>query len=190
MKNDKSNKAPATSATSATQKPAFTYQDAVELAKSHFEKDRYFHECDLLTPSDHHKSVKKSISLMLLNQFPHWLNEDDPQGFETLRYAFSAKILAGEQIPESFRELAASFVLGEACSPPKKPGVKDASHTHKKIVSAIELLCEQGMKASRNDSSANTDSACDAVAEALVNLKLSPTTFRGVKDIWTKRDKQ
>ena len=187
-KTDKTGNTPATSATTATRDGGVNYQWAVDMAKSHFNNGRYWGGRDLLDDTDNYKSVQETVSLMLLNQFPHTLNTNDAAALVTLRYAFASKILAGEPIPEDYRELAASFVIGENSGPPQKSGSKSGRHRHAKIVSAVKMLCEYGMTATRNDASSNKDSACDAVAEALRELGLRPITFKGVKDIWGKRD--
>jgi hypothetical protein len=179
----------ATSATSATQVVTVNYQEAVNMAKSYFNNGRYWNGCDLLDATGHDKSVKKTIALFLLNVFPDSLKKDDARSFEFLREAFASKILEGDPIPEEYRELAASFVMGEHKGPRKKPGAKAGSYLHEKIIDAVEMLCEHGMTATRNDESPNKDSACDAVAEALRQLGLRPITFKGVKGIWTKRGK-
>lgn len=112
----------------------------------------------------------------------------DPVHYEVCCEMLAGKIQAGEPIPPDFRDFAAALIRGQAKRPKRKPGEKGTGLLHYRIAFAVQLLVERGLTATRGgDNDASGQSACDAVAEALCQLKLKPLTFAGVKRIWLEK---
>jgi hypothetical protein len=109
------------------------------------------------------------------------------RGQEFLRHALALKIEAGEPIPIEFRELAAGFLRGTAPQPKRNAGRKESWFLHSRIAWAVMHLKAEGMKATRTDDSKRKESACDAVAAALGELKLSSITYGQVKRIYLEK---
>ena len=164
---------------------AIKYPQAVEKAKQFLLQERCSEGRDLYDGGEAEARLIADIATSLF-MMPSAVLEacrHSVRGQELLRYALALKIEAGEPIPEEFRVLAANFLRGTAPQKNRKTGRKEAWFLHSRIVWAIILLKAEGMSATRNDES-DPESACDAVAAALKELELRPTTFAGVKRIW------
>jgi hypothetical protein len=110
--------------------------------------------------------------------------EVDAGSFDRLRLGIAHLLEQGEELPPEALTWLVRHLRGEVTRPKAGSGAKTQVFLHTQICTAVlTLVHEYGMKATRNDSSEAT-SACDAVADALAELGLKPTTFHGVKRIW------
>ena len=167
----------------STGQQRLSYPEAVELAKWFLNSQRFEDGRDLYDGKVNYQITIERISEMLLHNYPDTLIEnDDPLPRDILRDALAAFVESGRPIPKKFRQHAAVFMRGEK-GPNRKAGIKEKPYLQSRIVWAVAWLTHEGLTAMRNDASAKT-SACDAVAEALAQLDLSPITFSGVKRIW------
>ena len=104
--------------------------------------------------------------------------------FDVLRLGIAHSLEQGEELPPEALTWLVRHLRGEVTRPNARSGAKTQVFLHTQIyVAVLTLVKEYGMKATRNDASEAT-SACDAVADALAELGLKPTTFHGVKRIW------
>jgi hypothetical protein len=173
---------------------AIAFEAATEKAKQFLQDQRFSEGRDLYNAKDYRGTLLSDYSsrffmdpavrAAILNAYL-----DDFQGKagelaeETLRHALASMIEAGEPMPEDLRMIAAEFLRGTAPRPRRKTGRKEISYLHSRIVWTIILLKAEGMSVTRNDAS-EPESACDAVAAALKDLRLRPTTYAAVKRIW------
>ncbi|WBQ13837.1 hypothetical protein L2D00_03925 [Hyphomonadaceae bacterium BL14] len=89
-------------------------------------------------------------------------------------------------LPEIIRRWIADYLRGSHPRPTKRQGRPSDTGLRVAIWDAVQELVERlGMTATRNEASEET-SACDAVAQALSNLELKPTSFDRVKKIWVE----
>lgn len=167
----------------AQQREPINYSDAVELAKWYLQHVRFEDGLDLYDGKGDYQNTVARIAPMLLQHYPEYLNANEPLHRDILRNAFSQRIANNDPIPSNFRELAASFMTAESSEPRRKAGAKETAYLHSRIIWAVALLKHSGMTETRNDESKPL-SACDAVAEALGQLGLKPSTFSRVKRIW------
>ena len=104
--------------------------------------------------------------------------------FDVLRFGIAHSLEQGEVLPSEALTWLVRHLRGEVTRPKAGAGAKKQVFLHTQIwVAVLTLVHEYRMKATRNDASEAT-SACDAVADALAELGLKPTTFHGVKRIW------
>ena len=180
----------ATSATIATP-PA--YPEAVEIARRYLENFMMDGATgrNLLDPEDLRQLNSEVIGAAMLAQRPAFLvgwASLDCEGWDALRLGVASAIDRGDEIPPEALQWLARHLRGENERPKASAGRHDARGLHIAIVFSVNYLVECGMRATRNDASPAV-SACDAVADALAQLKLSPTTFEAVKKIWLARRK-
>jgi hypothetical protein len=116
-------------------------------------------------------------------------SKTDAEGFDTLRLGIAASLLyhPNEKLPPEAQEWLGKFLRGKVKRPKAKAGRGHESGINHLIWVMVGMLQQNGMKATRNDVS-DPLSACDAVAQALEELELTPTTFHGVKRIWMAMD--
>ena len=101
------------------------------------------------------------------------------------RRILAGMVKYGEPLSSELRELAAAFIRGEGPTPVRNAGRKTNPFLRTRIAMAVAILVHvHGLTATRNDGSSQTTSACDAVADALRELELTPKEFNGVKQIW------
>ena len=181
MARDKTNKPPlATTATLGTN--SFDYAQAVRRSKTYIQSG-------LRKEMAKHASgefMATAMGVKMLRNEPARLvawAETDAGGFDALRLGIARSLEQGEELhPEALKWLL-QHLRGEVNRPKARAGAKSGFWLHSLIWMAVGTRVLDGMKATRNDASEPT-SACDAVAEALVELGLEPTTFYGVKRIW------
>lgn len=106
-------------------------------------------------------------------------------GFDALRLGIAHALQHGEELPPDASLWLVQYLRGEVTRPKAQAGRKHEQHLHSLIWIAVTMRVAEGMKATRNDVSQPT-SACDAVAQALSELGLEPTTFFAVKRIWQR----
>ena len=106
-----------------------------------------------------------------------------PEIFDLQKYGLAELLERGEEIPSEHKRWLIMYLRDELVRPNGKTGRNKNYRLAEAVCKAIEQLADQGMSRSRNDTSEPT-SACDAVADALGQLELQPSTFHGVKRLW------
>ena len=137
---------------------------------------------------DPHRAYLKERGSLLLMQDPEGFIEKarvDPIVHDAARLILADFIAAKSMPPEIACDWLAAYLKGEAERPAGKAGRKKEIRLHDAIWLTVSDLVDRGMTATRNDASPS-DSACDAVAEAMQRLNLEPKTFGGIKRIWLK----
>lgn len=100
----------------------------------------------------------------------------------------SAQLLErGEQLPSELLPLATEMLKGKK-PPPTPADQKKGNHAQTwwrkyYVWKAVEELLDLGFKPTRNIASEHV-SACDAVAEAMRQLRARPMSYGGVYDYW------
>lgn len=111
--------------------------------------------------------------------------ETDRFAFNLLRYVSAKYIESGGAPPPPIRFWLSDFLNGLRVEPPRKRGRPTGEVHHFVVRQAVRLLVDAGLQATRNDERrGNNDTACDAVAKAMSNLKLTPSSYSKVKRIW------
>jgi hypothetical protein len=161
-----------------------TYSEAVQHAKSLIQA---FLTSELKTPlSEFHYTTTGAA--MLRHDTARLLAwaEASAGGFDVLRLGMAYSLEQGEELPPAALTWLVRHLRGELTRPKARAGAKTEVWLHMQIWTSVSwLVAVYGMKATRNDTSEPT-SACDAVADALGELGLQPTTFFGVKRIWLR----
>jgi enoyl-CoA hydratase/carnithine racemase len=117
------------------------------------------------------------------------LAETDAGGFDALRLGVAYALEQGEELPPEVLQWLVRHLRGKAARPKARAGAKSVLWLHIIIWNSVGNFVSDGMKATRNDASEPT-SACDAVADALVELGLEPATFHSVKRIWLQLERK
>lgn len=186
---------PATPATSATP-PA--YPEAVQRAEKFLrswmagKSKGLAAGKNLADPRDWQAMHREILGSAMLHKRPGELvawARADREGWETLRLGLANALNRGDEIPPEATEWLALYLRGNIERPQGAPGALGAEGLHFAIFTAVHSLVQSGMKASRNDASPPL-SACDAVAEAIAEIGLTPATFNGVKKVWLAMKKQ
>jgi len=179
-----------------------SFQEAVQLAKEtigHFQRvrstsGRVVDETDPVASANAFAGRLGAIYLRDEKRSAQLLRdaETDWQAFNVLRHGL-ALLLEHDKLemrPE-VRDWLSRYLRGEV-SAPAGAGRKRNVGPHNVIEFCVSMLVDQGMNAMRNDESkreSHPESACDAVAEALVELDKKPTTYNAVKRIYLDRRK-
>lgn len=114
--------------------------------------------------------------------------ESEAEGFDTAKMGIAYALEQSETLPDAARLWLAKVLRGEVSRPKAKAGRREKEWLNLLICIAIQHRVADGMDPTRNDAS-DPLSACDAVAEALAELGLTPTTFDSVKRIWKRMNK-
>jgi len=186
MAKDKAGKPPpATTATTATRgAQPWSFERAVRYARGRLAKAAHM--------TDEKKWLDPTFrGLGMLASEPATLLKDarlKADAFDALRFGIAAKIERDEPLPDAEKAWAVGLFRGEIEAPFRATGAPTASGKHRAIIEIIADLQGYGsLKASRNNAAKIKESACDAVAVALRELKMEPKTFEGVRDVWKKR---
>ncbi len=113
------------------------------------------------------------------------LEDKDRLSYEVLWALASAHIEIGKPFPPQLREWTVREMRNP--QPPDWPKEK-IWLLNVEICLLICDLVDAGMKATRGELSFR-ESACDAVSEALQQLRLRPASYSRVEDIWSSRAK-
>lgn len=181
------------SKTMSTYDGPLTYDDAVARARAYLENlmpDKATGR-NLLDPEDFLELNNEAVGTAMLAQRPAYLvgwASLEREGWDALRLGVARALEDGDAIPPEALRWLVHYLRGETERPLSVAGRHNARGLHIAIVFAVIRLVDCGMNATRNDASPPV-SACDAVAAALSQLKLSPTTFDAVKKIWLARRK-
>jgi hypothetical protein len=108
--------------------------------------------------------------------------------FQAILLGVASEVEKGAELHPKLRKWIAEYLRGRILPPPKGKGRGESTGLHNIIAHAVADLVESGMRPTRNDEGP-AFSACDAVANALTQLSLSPPTFHGVKRVWIDWDK-
>ena len=170
-----------------------TYDDAVARARAYLENLMTGKATgrNLLDPEDFLEINNEALGTAMLAQRPAYLvgwASLECEGWDALRLGVARALEDGDAIPPEALRWLVHYLRSETERPKGSAGRHNARGLHIAIVFAVIRLVDCGMNATRNDASPPV-SACDAVADALAQLKLSPTTFDAVKKIWLARRK-
>ena len=183
-----------------------TFNEAVKLAKCHLEQNRFQGPHDIWTPKGHSLWMGELVGIRMTRKLlgdlsgpfgeesreriwtktvSEWVRQSSTSifHFDALRFGVADKIEKGASLHPLMTKWLTDYLKGVVVPPKSRSGRGEADGLHHLITRAVDNLKELGMSATRNDVSPST-SACDAVAKALSELGLSPTTFEGVKRIW------
>ena len=182
-----------------------TFSEAVDIAKQFISENRFEGGHDLAGPGGLERYISERVGRALTNAFrggfdgydsgenpdrniSYLLREakNDPECFDALRRGLAIKIEAGKDLHPDLRVWAAKFLRSEVKCPKKSAGRGSAMGLHNLIGKAVDLLAEEGMFATRNDEASVKASACDAVSQALAELRLGSQGFGVVKKIYEK----
>jgi hypothetical protein len=109
--------------------------------------------------------------------------DSDPDYFDALRFGAAQQLSLGIDFPLIIRHWIVEYLQGKRVRPKSASGRGSSIGWHINIALTVDLLVRAGMTATRNDAS-DTTSACDAVARALAELGLPPSSYARVKKIW------
>lgn len=179
------------------QKPAaLSYSDQVAFAREYIETwssggaDVLFGGRNITSTDGWAAHKARSLGWRLLNTDPDSLlslSGTSLDHFDALREVTALMIKKGEfdELPTDYQYWVGKYLIGEVDRPKSRAGRPQSFGLHYVIKLTISILLAKGMTATRNDASEPV-SACDAVADALAELGLEPTTFEAVKRIWLK----
>ncbi len=114
--------------------------------------------------------------------------KNDPDYFDAIRFGIAIHLRIEKELPQVILDWLIDYLRGKRKRPRKAAGRGISLGLHVIIAGVVQVLVDRGMHATRNDASSAT-SACDAVAEALSDLKMTPTSFGGVKAVWLKMNR-
>jgi hypothetical protein len=115
-----------------------------------------------------------------------FINEamETPKTFEEALSAVALALERNFELPPLIKDWLLQYLRGQVPKPNGKVGRNNSPYMLKVLMcECVQDLCDMGLKLGRNDTGEST-SACDAVAEAMGELRLSPSTFEGVKRIY------
>jgi hypothetical protein len=182
-KTDKSDITPA--ATLASSPPDLlktAYREALENAKTSLSRVKLPHYAN----GYYDEAIAVYGGLTLLESNPEKLvvlSETEPDDFLALRLGVAAMLEASDPLPPEAMSWLIKYLRCEVSCPAKKTGAKSKPSLHNMVAQAVADCLPFGLKATRNDASPAV-SACDAVAEALTELDLTPATYHSIKRIW------
>jgi hypothetical protein len=179
------------------------FRDAVELAKKKIvgwqsipaigldayrtgERGETF---DFTDPATYRDRNLADLGATMLSKTPAelwaWASES-PDGFDALRMGIASKLAhpTGEPLSSMERDWLVKYLRGKAIRPNGRAGALPKDGINIVVWATIKHLVNEGMVATRNDASRPAESACDAVAEALKELGMTPMSFERVKRIW------
>lgn len=113
--------------------------------------------------------------------------KNDPDYFDAIRFGIALHLRIEKELPQIILDWLIEHLQGKTKRPRKAAGRGISLGLHVIIAGVVQTLVDRGMNATRNDaSSATSASACDVVAEALSDLKMTPNSFEGVKAVWLR----
>jgi len=171
-----------------------SFEEGVQFAKEtirHFQQVRSSHGrlIDRTDPVAFDNELAGSLGASYLSDDKHFAqlfedSETDYVAFNTLRHGLATLLdYNALEMSPAVRTWLSRYLRGEVSAPPKKAGRKQNSGPHHVIEFCVSVLVHKGMNATRNDESP-PKSACDAVALALSQLGMRPTTFEAVKRVY------
>jgi hypothetical protein len=111
-----------------------------------------------------------------------------PDDFDALRFGAANFLALGVDLSPSLREWIADYLMGHVQCPARKKGTKSKTGIKILIPHLVEFLVKKGMTPTRSISSPAC-SACDVVADAFKESRVSPSSYRYIEGIWGKRSR-
>ncbi len=111
--------------------------------------------------------------------------KNDPDYFDAIRFGIAVHLVIKKELPQIILDWLIEHLRGKTKRPRRAAGRGISLGLHVTVAQVVQVLVDRGMHATRNDASPAT-SACDAVAEALSDLKMTPNSFEGVKAVWLR----
>jgi hypothetical protein len=165
---------------------AIEFDDAVQFAKTMIQ-EQLQRSKTLPTGQDHAVGLASNYWFSADPKGMTRQAEHDAIAFDALRLGISARLEMGKELPQPVCDWLVRYLRYEVGPPKGKSGPNQHRDLHFAIWFTVEELVDLGMTASRNDSNQDEygkgKSACDAVAKALEELELSPTSYFTVKRI-------
>lgn len=105
----------------------------------------------------------------------------DAKSFEVLKHTAAYLIEQRAVMPESLKHWTAGVLRGDIKRPKGKAGNVTAAGSHYAIYRLVSIItAHTSLKPTRNEESP-PHSACDAVAEAMKQMRLKTNTYSGVR---------
>lgn len=115
--------------------------------------------------------------------------ETDALIFQAILLGTASEVEKGEVLHPKLRTWIVQYLRGKISPPQKRKGRMESTGLHNIIAHAVADLVESGMQPTTRGEASPAVSACDAVADALGQLKINSITFQSVKRIWFDWDK-
>lgn len=133
----------------------------------------------------HHAGRDGDLSFHLWGSTP---SPNCSQGqFETYLQALAYRLEENLKLSDEQTEWLVKYLRDEIVQPKKNTGRPRRNYRLKlAIAECVTELIDKGLTATRNDATAVKESACDAVAQAMGQLRLYPQEFSEVKKIYTE----
>lgn len=109
-----------------------------------------------------------------------------PDDFDALRFGAANFLALGREISPVLREWIADYLMGNIDPPARKKGTKSKTGIKILIPQLVDILIKKGMTPTRSKSSPAC-SACDVIADAFRESKMSPSSYGYIEGIWGKR---
>jgi hypothetical protein len=107
-----------------------------------------------------------------------------PDAFDSLRLGIAHKIDTRRQLSEREADWLADYLKEKITRPSAGRGpLRRLRHQALIGINVAHVSYQHGLKPTRNDASP-PHSACDAVAEAMKNLGLKPSSYKRIKEHW------
>lgn len=169
------------------------FQRAVETAKTFFFRAPSstrlaFKPLDDFAPGEGKAHVLQTLGFRKLSSDTEKLLADartNADAFNALRYGLAQSLALKQDIPDAARMWLVDYVLGRIEEPMRPSGRKKSSTKNAMIFLAVKTVERQGLARFRGDYDTPT-SGCDAVAVALRELGMTPTSYSQVKKIFTQ----
>ena len=115
--------------------------------------------------------------------------KNDPDYFDAIRFGIAVHLVIKKELPQIILDWLIEHLRGKTKRPRRAAGRGISLGLHVTVAQVVQVLVDRGMHATRNDASPAT-SACDAVAKALSDLGMTPTSFKRVKAVWLEINRE
>lgn len=184
-----------------------SFEDAVDAARSFLRSARFEEGYDAFDPARVDDAEARQLAEQVasplsdfkkLNEKLSWPAfydsaikeaETDRFAFAVLRYVSAKYVEGGLAPPPPIRFWLRDYLNGEIIEPARPRGRPPGDYHHFIVRQAVRLLVDAGLQETRNDESRNKQTACDAVAKAMLQLRLAPNSYSKVKRIWMARSR-
>ena len=109
-----------------------------------------------------------------------------PDDFDALRFGAANFLALGRELSPSLRAWIADYLMERIDRPARKKGTKSKTGNKILIPLLVDILIKKGMTPTRSKSSPPC-SACDVIADAFRESKISPSSYGYIEGIWGKR---
>jgi hypothetical protein len=107
----------------------------------------------------------------------------DHQAFQAILHGIASIVETNESLHPKLLDFLVLHLRGQGIVPRQPRGRKSSGGVRILAAGAVAALVDGGWRPLRNDESVSV-CACDIVAQALAELRLSPITYKGVKAVW------